>query len=193
MRVTAFFHFGALVFLFATAPGPSYGQSTAPAPTATQQPAAASATPPPADPQGQAAPLPNAKPSKVWTNDEIGALRGDRGVSVVGDHTPQKVSAASAKTKGYSQEKDPAWYRNQLQPLQAEIEKLDAQIEKTKAFLNGEKVNDQLSSTHAYYGVAGNPQDQLEKLEAKRDKDVAKLNDLLDRARHNDIPPGALR
>jgi hypothetical protein len=191
MRMTAFFHSGALVFLFATALGTSYGQSTAPAPTATQQPAAASTTS--AAPQGQAAPLPNAKPSKVWTNDEIGALRSGGGVSVVGDHAPQKVSAASTKTKGYSQEKDPAWYRNQLQPLQAEIEKLDAQIEKTKAFLNGEKVNDQLSSTHAYYGVAGNPQDQLEKLEAKRDKDVAKLNDLLDRARYNDIPPGALR
>jgi hypothetical protein len=33
----------------------------------------------------------------------------------------------------------------------------------------------------------------LKKLEARRDKDVATVNDLLDRARHNDIPPGALR
>lgn len=90
-------------------------------------------------------------------------------------------------------EKDPNWYRKQLQPLQAEINKLDAQIEKTKAFLSGERVNDAPASYGAYYGTAGNPQEQLQKLEDQRAKDVAKVNDLLDRARHNEIPPGDLR
>jgi hypothetical protein len=37
------------------------------------------------------------------------------------------------------------------------------------------------------------PQDQLKQMEAKRQRDAAKVEDLLDRARHNGIKPGALR
>ena len=139
------------------------------------------------------APPANVKPTKVWTNDEVDSLRRESSVSIVGKSGQQAVRPSSAKPKGYSMEKDPNWYRRQLQPLQAEIDQLDAQIEKTKAFLSGERVNDAPASQGAYYGLAGNPQEQLRKLEGRRDKDVAKVNDLLDRARHNDIPPGDLR
>ncbi len=184
MRSQTIFLIAALASLHAIAPGSSHGQSL-PAP-ATQQPAAASAPPP----QTQAAPMANAKPAKVWTNDEIDTLRNDGGVSVVGKQTPQKVTTAS---KGYSLDKDPAWYRRQLQPLRAEIAKLDGQIEKTKAFLSGEIVNDPPASFDAYLGIPGNPQDQLKQMEARRQKDQAKMDDLLDRARHNGVEPGALR
>ena len=194
MRTRRFLPIAAALSLFAVAPGAAHTQSASSSSAATQQTDGVSAAGA-AAPAGQSTPSPNAKPGKVWTNDEIDRLSGDHGVSVVGKNAPRNAGARSpsTNTKSYSQDKDPAWYRDQLQPLQAEIEKLDAQIEKTKAFLNGEKVNDVPASTHAYYGVAGNPQEQLTKLEAKRDKDVAKVNDLLDRARHNDIPPGALR
>jgi hypothetical protein len=37
------------------------------------------------------------------------------------------------------------------------------------------------------------PQEQLKQMEAKRQADAAKMDDLLDRARHNGIEPGALR
>ncbi len=186
MRFQTLFLFAALVSSLSVAPTSGYGQSQSPA--ATQQPSATSA-PPPA-PQSQAAPLANSKPDKVWTNDEIDTLRNNQGVSVVGNRTPQN---ASAKSKGYSMEKDPAWYRKQLAPLRAEIEKLDGQIEQTKAFLSGEKVNEQPASYHAYFGVPGNPQSQLKQMEAKRQADEAKIDGLLDRARHNGIEPGALR
>jgi hypothetical protein len=186
MRFQTIFPLAVLVSLLAAVPGSSYGQSQSPA--ATQQPAATSAPPPP--PQAQTAPIANAKPAKVWTNDEINTLHTKEGVSVVGNRTPQKVSATS---KGYSQEKDPAWYRTQLAPLRAEIEKLDGQIEQTKAFLSGEKVNDQPASYRAYFGLPGNPQGQLKQMEAKRQTDEAKIEEWLDRARHNGIEPGALR
>jgi hypothetical protein len=186
MRFQTLFLFAELVSLLAAVPGLAFCQSQTPA--ATQQPSAAIA-PPPA-PQAQAAPLDNAKPAKVWTNDEIDTLRNNQGVSVVGNRTPQN---ASAKSKGYSMEKDPAWYRRQLAPLRAEIEKLDGQIEQTKAFLSGEKVNDQPASYHAYHSVPGNPQNQLKQMEDKRQADQSKIDDLLDRARHNGIEPGALR
>ena len=204
MRKPSLFPGGALALVLALAPVAGHSQSGAdPAASAQQssqqssaQPAAASTAPAPvpapASAQSQAAPIPNAKPAKVWTNEEVGALHD--GLSVVGKNGPQNASSTSAKPKGYSMEKDPNWYRKQLQPLQAEIDQLDVQIEKTKAFLSGEHVNDTSSGTvRAYYSAAGNPQEQLQKLEARRDKDVTKVNDLLDRARHNDIPPGALR
>ena len=184
MRFQTLFLFAALVSFPAVVPGSAFCQSQTPA--ATQQPSTTSAPPP----QAQAAPVANAKSDKVWTNDEIDTLRNNQGVSVVGNRTPQN---ASAKSKGYSMEKDPAWYRRQLAPLRAEIEKLDGQIEQTKAFLSGEKVNDQPASYHAYFGVPGNPQNQLKQMEAKRQADQSKIDDLLDRARHNGIEPGALR
>ena len=199
MRKPWLFFGGALAFLLFLAPVTGHAQSGAATPAAaqsSQQPAAASPAPAPAMSstsvaQSQAAPIANAKPAKVWTNEDMGKLNG--GVSVVGKPPSPNASSTSAKPRGYSMEKDPNWYRKQLQPLQAEIDQLNEQIEKTKAFLSGDHVNDTSGTVRAYYSAAGNPKDQLQKLEARRDKDVATVNDLLDRARHNDIPPGALR
>jgi len=199
MRKPWLFFGGALAFLLFLAPVTGHAQSGAAAPAAaqsSQQPAAASPAPAPAVSstsvaQSPAAPIANAKPAKVWTNEDMGKLSG--GVSVVGKPASPNTSSTSAKPRGYSMEKDPNWYRKQLQPLQAEIDQLNTQIEKTKAFLSGDNVNDTSGTVLAYYGFPGNPQDQLKKLQARRDKDVAKVDDLLDRARHNDIPPGALR
>ena len=106
---------------------------------------------------------------------------------MVGSHTPRNVSANS---KSYSQEKDPAWYRKQLEPLRAEIDKLDAKIAKMQAFLKGENVGEQAS---LHPKMVPSPQEQMKQMEDKRAKDVEKVNDLLDRARHNDIAPGELR
>jgi hypothetical protein len=172
-----------LLSLFAFVPGSGYGQS--PSTATTQQPAATTAPPPP--PKGKAAPLANTKPVKVWTNDEIDILRNKHSVSVVGNHTPQNVSANS---KPYAQEKDPAVYRRQLAPLRGEIDKLDAQIAKMQAFLNGENVGEQAS---LHPKMVPSPQVQLKQMEAKRQADAAKVDELLDRARHNGIEPGALR
>jgi phosphoenolpyruvate carboxylase len=183
MRFQRLFLFAVLVSLLAVVPGLGYGQSQ---PTAsTQQPSTTNAPQPPA--QAQAAPIANAKPAKVWTNDEIDTLRSNHSVSVVGNRAPQKVSATS---KGYSLEKDPAWYRRQLEPLRAEIDKLDAQIPKMQAFLNGENVGEQAS---LHPKMVPSPQEQLKQMEAKRQADAAKMDDLLDRARHNGIEPGTLR
>ena len=183
MRFQRLFLFAVLVSSLAAVPGLGYGQSQ---PTASTQQSSTTSTPqPPA--QAQAAPIANAKPAKVWTNDEIDTLRSNHSVSVVGNRAPQKVSATS---KGYSLEKDPAWYRRQLEPLREEIDKLDAQIPKMQAFLNGENVGEQAS---LHPKMVPSPQEQLKQMEAKRQADAGKMDDLLDRARHNGIEPGALR
>jgi hypothetical protein len=183
MRFVSLVLYFLLVSIFALVPGSGYGQSQAPA--VTSQLSTTSVPPAPAQPQ--AAPLPKAKPAKVWDNDEIGTLRYSHGVSVVGNPSAKNVSA---KSKAISQEKDPAWYRRQLAPLRADIDKLDAQIAKMQAFLKGENVSEQAS---LHPKIIPSPQDQLKQLEEKRAKDVETVNDLLDRARHNDIAPGDLR
>jgi hypothetical protein len=190
MKFRTIFFFALLVSTLAIAPGACFAQSQTP--SATDQPATVSAPAPtqtaPAAP-APAAPIPNAKPAKVWTNDEIDVLHNDHSVSVVGNSKPQKVSA-KATAKGYTQEKDPAWYKNQLEPLRADIVKLDPQIAKLKAFLSGENVSDPTTG-HEHRNPT--PQDQLKQLEAKRESDETKISDLLDRARHNGIEPGQLR
>jgi hypothetical protein len=184
MRFRTLILIAVLASLFAVLPGSSYSQSQ-PAAVA-QAPAVMSAPPPPAS-QTQVSPIANAKPAKVWTNDEIDTLQGNHGVSVVGKSPAQKVSATS---KAYPQEKDAAWYRNQLAPLRAEIDKLDPQIAKFKAFLSGENISDPPTM---HRQMVPSPQDQLKQMEAKREADAAKMEDLLDRARHSGIEPGALR
>lgn len=199
MRKPSLFPGGALAFLLFLAPVTGHSQSgaAAPAPAESSRQPAASVAPAGAASStsaagSRAAATPKARPAKVWTNEDMGKLSGD-GISVVGKSPTPNASATSARPRGYSMEKDPNWYRKQLQPLQAEIEQLNAQIEKTKAFLGGDHVKDTSGTVQAYYTAAGNPKDQLQKLETRRDKDVAKVNDLLDRARQNDLPPGALR
>jgi hypothetical protein len=185
------FSFAVLVSLFAFVPGSSFGQSQQSAPAAqTTSSATTGAASSSASAQEQAAPLPNAKPGKVWTNEDIGALRKGNDISVVGK-APQNVSAATKPaSKLLPPEKDPAWYRKQIAPLQAQIDKLDAQIAKLNAFLSGENVSDPPT---AYRQMVPTPQDQLKQDEAKRQAASAKMEDLLDRARHNGIEPGALR
>jgi hypothetical protein len=187
MRRETIFFLAVLLSVLVSSPGADGRQSQQA--TAAPQSADASASAPAQ--QLQAPTQTKAKPAKVWTNDDLNTLHAGRGVSVVGKNAPTGSASSSAKSPPW--EKDPAWYRRQLQPLQAEISQLDGQIAKTKAFLSGDKIEDSAAPYRAYYGLPGNPQDQLKKLEAKRESDAEKLNDLLDLARHNNIEPGALR
>jgi len=183
MKPRTILAFGVVVSLLAIAPKANHGQSQSP--QAAQQPSAAS-TVASASPQGEA--TPQAKPAKVWTNDEIDVLRNDHSVSTVGTGVSPKSASVAARPK--TPGKDPAWYRRQLRPLQADIDKLDGQIAKMKAFLSGEYVGDPPTIRHQ---MVPSPQEQLKQMEAKRQADAAKIDDLLDQARHDGIEPGALR
>jgi hypothetical protein len=123
---------------------------------------------------------------KVWTNDDIVTMPYSHTKPATGSQGIKNVSTTSKP----AQEKDPAWYRKQLAPLNAEIEKLDPQIAKLKAFLSGENVSEP-PTTHRQ--LVPTPKDQLQQMETKRNADAAKVDDLMDRARHNGIEPGQLR
>jgi len=136
----------------------------------------------------QPPPATGGKPAKVWTNDDINGLRTNGSVSVVGNNAGAKKTNASSQSTSY--EKDPGWYRKELAPLQANVQKLDAQIAKLQEFIKGGNVGE---AQPFNYHLPGNPQDQLNQLEKKRQVGAAKIDDLMDRARHNGIQPGALR
>jgi len=184
MRFPSALVFGTLLLSLALGSAPARGQSQAPA-ASQQEPASANTQS--STTQDQAAPLPNAKPAKVWTNDEVKNLPSKDDVSIVGKPATQNAIATS---KTLPPEKDAAWYRKQLATLHDDIDKLDPQIAKLQAFLSGENVGEQAS---IHPKRVPTPQDQLKQLQAKRQADLDKIDDLLDRARHNGILPGALR
>src|ERR1700686_5035483 len=167
--------FLSLTVLLAMAPWAACGQTQSPAPASQTAPA-------------QTPPATGVKPAKVWTNDDVGTLRTNDTISVVGTTAGTKKTSAPSQSTSYSYEKDPAWYRRQLAPLQANVEKLDAQIAKLQEFIKGGNVSE---AQRYRYTLPGNPQDQLNQLEKKRQADAAKIDELQDRARHNGILPGA--
>src|SRR5882762_11179755 len=101
--------------------------------------------------QAQTPPATGGKSAKVWTNDDVGALRNNDNVSVVGNSAGAKKTSAPSQSNSY--EKDPAWYRTQLAPLQAEVGKLDSQIAKLREFIKGGNVSE---SQPYYHGPPGN-------------------------------------
>jgi hypothetical protein len=131
---------------------------------------------------------PEAKPKKVWTNDNIRELQSDDSLSIVGGAAGGKKSNPPAKPD--PNQADIQAYRKQLATLRADVEKLDAQIATTQAFINGENVGEAQQTRPSRFG---NPQEQLRQFEQKRDADLAKIDSIEDAARRKGIPPGALR
>jgi hypothetical protein len=62
------------------------------------------------------------KAAKVWTNDDVDLLHDQNTVSVVGNNVGTRKSRGASQSTSY--EKDPAWYRKQLAPLQAKCRKV---------------------------------------------------------------------
>ncbi len=154
--------------------------------------------PPPASPDAKAAtssapPDTAKKPKKVWTNDDMGSVKGS--VSVVGD----SPSASSAKpvdpnrpTAKDLRQQQLDKYRDQIQQLHAQIDAADRQIAKLKNF----KAEDTSPSAginlnHSYNMVP--IEDQVKQLEDKKKSLQAKIEDLETEAERNGIDPGELR
>jgi hypothetical protein len=166
------------------------GQSSSPSqpPDSSAQPAAQR------DSSGNSAPAKSANPKKVWTEDDLNSLKSH--VSVVG--APSKSPKTSPKPPQDNQaaeslppEKDPAWYRQQLPPLRAQIEEMDAQIRKLKEAQGGKETSD----AGRRYGLhlPMNTQDRIEVLEKTKRELQAKVDALEDQARRNGLNPGDLR
>lgn len=178
-----YFALAALAATGARAQGPSSSSPGQVSPSASQQSPEQNST---------AAASSPAAPKKVWTNEDIGALRAD---STLSTFQPRGKSGGNknAGAKQNSQGRDAAWYRQQIASLQDKIPPIDAKIADLQKGLNGQTVNDPTTSSRPYYGVhAGSWQAQINDLQTRRANIVARISSLEDQARHAGISTNAV-
>ena len=137
----------------------------------------------------------------VWTNADLPRLRDQADVSVVGprpnmtlDNAPSSGPfAENGVEAGANKETDPAWYREQLAPVEAELDALDEQI---NALLPYRSITNYMVGGVVISQLAGlplNPEDQIRQLQTRREDVMQDIEQLHDIARRHDIRPGDIR
>ena len=143
----------------------------------------------PADPAPSTSP--GKKPKKVWTNEDMGAVK-DSPISQVGKAAPAPLSGNSspANTPAVNPQVV-ATYRKQLAQLQAQEASVEKQIADLKDFQRGEPGHDSGLQLHKRY--SSEPIDvQIHKLEDKRKQIADQIDALSDSARKKGILSGQL-
>ena len=152
---------------------------------------AAAQTSPPASPPAS----PSNGDTKVWTNDDLETLRAKAPVSAPGETSP--AAAKNQAPRGNHKQDDRAEkaqrYRKQLQPLYAELPKIDAEIDKMHRFEDGS-----YQATGGLWplrqpGMPLNPADQITQLEKRKQQVLGRISQIEDQARHDGVLPGDLR
>ena len=140
-------------------------------------------------------------PKKVWTNEDLEALRSRVAISTVGEAAPpveektEEAAAAegAARPAGapYSRAQDPEWYRQRLSGLRAELDRVEEQIRR----LRDQGRNPTQATNAVALGASGglSPEDQIATLERRRSQVQQQIDELEDQARRNGIEPSRLR
>jgi len=135
------------------------------------------------------------KPKKIWTNDEIGSVKGS--VSVVGEAKRSKTNRSSGQADDYDDSNEQHQqmvenYRNQIEELNSRIEAIDNRIAQLKNF--------KAENTSPSGGITINKgynmvplEEQVKQLEEKKKQLRAAIDDLENEARKNGVDPGELR
>lgn len=147
---------------------------------------------PPAQP-----PIP-AISTRVWTSEEVEALRARGLISLIGQQ-PAEVSASAqtppeAETRAPRPEraKDPEWYAEQAAAARLAMEVARAEARRVRRELgNARYWEGGLNLAGENTGIT--PVSELEILDARNRAELERLDALADRARRNGIPPVALR
>lgn len=159
-----------------------YGAHPESGPAATQQ--AAPAHLPSTDAQSSvpSASTPTVPAKKVWTNDDVGDLRGHSAISTVGvaSAKPAKQPAGNVASTATINS-----YRNQILRLQGQLPDMDSKITELQGVLSGNTVN---STRHATGAKIDDWHDQLLRLQQQRAETASKISDLQDQARHSGVP-----
>jgi hypothetical protein len=155
------------------AAGSTRAQDAAPPPNSAVSPAPDSASPSPAP-----APV-----KRVWTNDDVGDLRGRSIISTVGPATTKQPTAATKQNVANTE--TIRSYRDRILNLQKQLPNLDSKIAELQSTLNGNTVN---STRHVGGTVIDDWHVQLAKAQQQRDDLTAKISALQDQARHSGVP-----
>jgi uncharacterized protein YukE len=149
---------------------PMFAQEAAP----NTQPAAA------ADKKDAPDVKPAPKPKKVWTNDDMGDLRANSTVSVVGNQK-KNVNPTYYPPAGQT-EYAVKMYRQQIDQLQAQVASIDKQIANLQDAKNGKTV-DSSRKYDPWGGKQGDWNSQIEQLQKGRDNVLQQIDSLESRIR----------
>lgn len=144
---------------------------------------------------------PEKKAKKVWTNDDLDALRGGApGVTVastaaaaaVTEETAEKKETGEKKEKPEQKEDPVKKLRDKLLPLRAQLDQIDAQIREVRGQIsNPFKGNNTVDLKHV--SATMRPEDVLKSLEQRRQGIQQQIDDLEEAARRSGISPGDIR
>lgn len=141
------------------------------------------ATPvPPKAPQPQA---------KVWTSEDVEALRATGGITTF-DVPTETETVPVPETLTPPKEKDPAWYREQVESRRNQLAQVEAEITRYRRFLNsGQGGYSGLRLGEDNVGIT--PESSVWLLENRARQLRSEISDLEDLARRNSIASGFLR
>ncbi len=137
--------------------------------------------------------------TRVWTSEEVEALRGRGLISLTGQQPPAEASAGQevppeAETRAPRPEraKDPEWYAEQAAAARFAMEVARAEARRVRRELgNARYWEGGLNLAGENTGIT--PVSELEILDARNRAELERIEALADQARRNGIPPGALR
>jgi hypothetical protein len=130
----------------------------------------------------------------VWTNDDLARLHGLGLVSIVGRQNDEMPAARPSPAR-YVRTQDPEWYAQQAARLRDELEYRRAELREYQQAIDDAR---NLRETTGAIDLVGKdfaitPEAGIEILQQRVADEQAKLDDLEDLARRNDIEPGTLR
>jgi hypothetical protein len=132
---------------------------------------------------------------KVWTNDDLEKLHHTGLISIVGQIDQEKPKPASLLA-GYVKTQDPEWYAAQAANLRDELEYRQAQLREYQQALDDARTLRESTSggiDPVDQNFAITPEAGIEILQQRVREEQARLDDLEDLGRRNDIEPGTLR
>ena len=127
----------------------------------------------------------NAKPKKVWTNDDVAPASAS--VSVVAKAATSPAPSATGANAHLAVQ-----LRGKLEKLQSQLQGVDTQLDELKRFQAGELSGDAGRQLHKRYSSAPIPE-QIAKLEEKRNHLQDQIEAIYEEARKKGILPGQLR
>jgi len=130
------------------------------------------------------------KTKKVWTNEEVGTLKGS--ISVVGDPAKASNSKTGPTAKGNPRQATIQRYREAIGELKRKIAEADARIERFRNFKADDASPKGGLDPHKGYTMLA-PEEQMKLLEAKKKQWQDKIDDLEVQAKKEGIEPGELR
>ncbi len=139
---------------------------------------------------------------RVWTSEEVEALRDKGLISLIGPESPAEASPTeqtpptpempAARVPRPVRAQDPEWYQEQVAMLRSVIALNNAEIHRMRRELSDARYWEPgINLNRENIGIT--PQNALEILDARNQAELEKIEALWDQARRNSIPPGALR